>query len=878
MKIRALTLENVRKFGGRRVSIAGIGDGITVISEANEFGKSTFFDAIHAVVFEKHTGTSGEIQKLRPRAGGGVRITLDFELESGRYRVEKRFLAQKGATVTDLDRGTVIARDGEAEDWMAQHVAAAEQGPAGLLWVRQGVLGLEPLDGKKSEKDRLTEARRDLLSSVAGEIEQVTGGRTMDRILRRCQEDLDALATGARLSPKGAFKETEEARKALEAELAVLEQQCSDLAEALAERRRIEGELQRLDDPAEKARRESDLREARVAAQAAESHAQKIAAAKGELDLAAMRQGEAERQRRGLADAIVAAGTAAEGLAKAEALQAKAGAALDDLRAGEAGLTRALEQAVAATRALRAELTQAERAERVKRARDEAERLSKLLEEVRAHVAAAAEMRERIADNPATPRGLAVAEAAVAEVAALRGAIAASLPRLTVTYSGETRLMQAGQPLPGGVAIALEHGAEIEMPGIGRLHVDLPQGTDTEEAQRRLAMALAAEAEALAACGADTLAAARQRAQARQADEAAAKLAEQMQRSLAPVGVDALERELASFRETVKGASDAPVRPVEEIAAALEAAETQEAEARGRLASLAAQIGDAREAAAASASALAAARDAHDRAEAAAGPAEDRTARLAALAEVADRARAETATRQAALDRLAADAPDAATAAANLKRAETAFDNARRRREQLVERRADLSARIDTRAEEGVEERRDEVAGRLAAATERAARFQAEVDALVRLRDALETARAGAREAYFEPVQDELRPLLRILHEDAGIDWETDSIMPGALRRGGETEAFDTLSGGTQEQIAILTRLAFARLFARRGQHLPIILDDALVYSDDERIVKMFTALNRVAMEQQIIVFSCRQLAFAGLGGERPDIRMEEVG
>ncbi|MFD2856248.1 hypothetical protein ACFSZS_17805 [Seohaeicola zhoushanensis] len=297
-------------------------------------------------------------------------------------------------------------------------------------------------------------------------------------------------------------------------------------------------------------------------------------------------------------------------------------------------------------------------------------------------------------------------------------------------------------------------------------------------------MALAAEAEALAACGADTLSAARQRAQARQADEAAAKLAEQMQRSLAPVGVDALERELASFRETVKGATHAPVRPVEEIAAALEAAETQEAEARGRLASLAAQIGDAREAAAASASALAAARDAHDRAEAAAGPAEDRTARLAALAEAADRARAETATRQAAFDRLAADAPDAATAAANLKRAETAFDNARRRREQLVERRADLSARIDTRAEEGVEERRDEVAGRLAAATERAARFQAEVDALVRLRDALETARAGAREAYFEPVQDELRPLLRILHEDAGIDWETDSIMPGALRRG----------------------------------------------------------------------------------------------
>lgn len=37
----------------------------------------------------------------------------------------------------------------------------------------------------------------------------------------------------------------------------------------------------------------------------------------------------------------------------------------------------------------------------------------------------------------------------------------------------------------------------------------------------------------------------------------------------------------------------------------------------------------------------------------------------------------------------------------------------------------------------------------------------------------------------------------------------------------------------------------------------------------------MFTALNRVALEQQIIVFSCRQLAFARLGGDRPAITME---
>ena len=85
----------------------------------------------------------------------------------------------------------------------------------------------------------------------------------------------------------------------------------------------------------------------------------------------------------------------------------------------------------------------------------------------------------------------------------------------------------------------------------------------------------------------------------------------------------------------------------------------------------------------------------------------------------------------------------------------------------------------------------------------------------------------------------------------------------------------ETLSGGTQEQIAILTRLAFARLFARQGRRMPIVLDDALVYSDDDRIIKMFTALTRVAAGQQILVFSCRQLAFQDLGGERPRVTLQ---
>jgi hypothetical protein len=39
----------------------------------------------------------------------------------------------------------------------------------------------------------------------------------------------------------------------------------------------------------------------------------------------------------------------------------------------------------------------------------------------------------------------------------------------------------------------------------------------------------------------------------------------------------------------------------------------------------------------------------------------------------------------------------------------------------------------------------------------------------------------------------------------------------------------------------------------------------------------MFTALTRVAQDQQILVFSCRQLAFQDLGGARPTIKISDV-
>lgn len=876
MKLRSLTLTNVRKFGGRTAALTGIGDGLTVVSEANEFGKSTFFDALHALFFQSHTSTAKPVKSLQPHAGGGVTVAAEVETPEGRFVIEKHFLAKKGATVRDLARGTVMARDGEAEGWIARLIGEAEHGPAGLLWVRQGVVGLEPADGSKTERDKLTEARRDLMSSVAGEIDQVTGGRRMDRILARCNADFDKIATSTG-RPRGAWKDAADRAAALREEHDLLAIQCHELAGALAERARTEAELARLDAPDASAVLERDLVEARTRMAKAEAHAAKVSDAEKALRIAELERDQASESLARLVAEEAALAETTGALASAEANHSEAARKLSVAREAEVAARTALEVAEVGLKTLRDELTASERAATARKARAEAEGLAKKLKTARQHHDAALKAGAAVDANPATPEALAFAEESVADVARLAAAVQARAAALTMAYDGDLRITLNGVEVPGDTRLMLGDAAEIGLPGLGRMRLDLPAAEDLEGLEEALAGARGAEAAALSACGADSLAAARARGRARVEALEAQKLSEGLLQVHASEGIDALEAALARARERAAADSGDEARLPEEIRAEIEAAETAQAEARQRHDRSRQALEEARVAATRSESAQGAALQARERADAALGPKNARPARRATAENVAQET-AETAGNAApALDSLRKDAPDLATEAANLKRAAAAVEATSKRRATLKERRAELSARIGTRAEENVEARRDEVAGELATLDARLARFEAEKDALTRLRSALESAREGAREAYFGPVQEELKPLLGILHDDAEIDWESNTIMPGTLRRGGEPEEFDTLSGGTQEQIAILTRLAFARLFARRGQHLPIILDDALVYSDDDRIVKMFTALNRVATDQQILVFSCRQMAFASLGGERPEITLEEV-
>ena len=61
--------------------------------------------------------------------------------------------------------------------------------------------------------------------------------------------------------------------------------------------------------------------------------------------------------------------------------------------------------------------------------------------------------------------------------------------------------------------------------------------------------------------------------------------------------------------------------------------------------------------------------------------------------------------------------------------------------------------------------------------------------------------------------------------------------------------------------------MAFAKIFSSSHSSIPVIIDDAIIYSDDIRIKEIFTALHMQSDNYQIIVFSCRQKSFEELGG-----------
>ena len=88
-----------------------------------------------------------------------------------------------------------------------------------------------------------------------------------------------------------------------------------------------------------------------------------------------------------------------------------------------------------------------------------------------------------------------------------------------------------------------------------------------------------------------------------------------------------------------------------------------------------------------------------------------------------------------------------------------------------------------------------------------------------------------------------------------------------------DTAAFSQLSYGAQEQMALISRLAYADLLKEAGKPTLIILDDALVHSDAQRLDHMQRILYDAAQRHQVLLFTCQRERWTGLGVAARELR-----
>jgi uncharacterized protein YhaN len=208
-----------------------------------------------------------------------------------------------------------------------------------------------------------------------------------------------------------------------------------------------------------------------------------------------------------------------------------------------------------------------------------------------------------------------------------------------------------------------------------------------------------------------------------------------------------------------------------------------------------------------------------------------------------------------------------------LSAAEGALGQMQKDQRELSDRVISLESELRAIGAQGLGERSQQLEADLQTAKTIATAFERRAKTIELLHSVLTQAEKAAKETFLRPVTDRVQPYLKLLLPGTELRLSEDMDIVG-LRRGDVEEEFQALSLGTREQIAVLTRLAFADLLRENGQPAAVLLDDAIVFADDERFKRMLHILRKAAKKTQIIVFTCRERDYLAAGA--PIVRLAD--
>ena len=881
MRLRRLTVNQFKRFTVP-TRLGELGDGLNLVVGPNELGKSTMLDALRAVLFERYSSRARPIMALQnDRSGAAPAVELVFEVSGAEYTLAKRFVRNHYARLRCPD-GTVLEADA-AEDKLRNllgFAAAGNRGATseslgmwGVLWVQQG---------QSFGRPELPEsALASLSAGLESEVGMVLGGRRGRELPQVIEQQRGELITPTQRRPRGEYRNTLDHVSELEQRFNEQQQQQLEISETFELLEAAEARLKRLEDGSQDQSDQEDLSEARDQLGELTRHDLQLEAARselrireGELEQAQRVQSERATRREELRTAQEELRQETERLEELQEQERESLAVLDELRQAATNAEVDVEVAMQSEANWRGIL------DRISRTIELNDLLSRQsdVEAAQKRLADAQSQAERIKVTDESLQLIRQA-AEIADQANAQLRVAATRISFDIPSDRLAGIEAAGAPLsdPPTTVEAVEP-VEITIPERGRIVIE-PAVADRDQLLRAEREARTALHAALSEAGAQSLADAQVLRDQRRDLEVTASAGRQELDRLVPAGdASTLQPRIDELRQALEdllseGDTDQlPQRDEAEAALASAQAALQKARDEERIA---------REAVDVRADAVnelrVEVRTLQNTVDSQTELIEGRDERLRSDAEAvsdqqlaaeSDSAAQAVTEQQQTVSDLEGKWPASARTQleARVSRLETAIRQRESSRVDLRIECAGLRERIEVNDGAGIDEAVERTQHELERATRQRDRFEREIEVLDLLAVTLRAAESEARERYLAPVVSRVHPYLQMLFPNAEIGMDEDLNITGMSRFAGYEESFDHLSMGTQEQIAVLVRLAFAEMLIDQGAPAAVILDDALVFSDDRRMGLMFDILSHAAQRVQILVFTCREQLFEGLG------------
>ena len=180
-----------------------------------------------------------------------------------------------------------------------------------------------------------------------------------------------------------------------------------------------------------------------------------------------------------------------------------------------------------------------------------------------------------------------------------------------------------------------------------------------------------------------------------------------------------------------------------------------------------------------------------------------------------------------------------------------------------------LRSSLDLRGEQGLQTAFDEAANQLNHFVRENERQEARAEAARLLRETFAKHRQQAHQRYIEPFKECIDQLGRIVFGPT-FAVEIDGDLQVVRRTlDGTMLDVDQLSTGAREQLGVLSRLACATIVSPVDGGAPVMIDDALGWSDPQRLKGMGAAIAAAGKQCQVVVLTCTPGRYSHVGSAR---------